>query len=113
MVLEDAANINIEPLSLSNIKNVKCQHANTMLALDVRVKRDSALSFGDQEHGLDVEDSSVLTTPSGIMLCLNATQNKLKEKSLSAVKDAIEKELKRLARFASSTNSAVAAHAAL
>ena len=84
-----------------------------MLAQDVRVKRDSAQSFGDQEHGLDAEDSSVLITLSGIMLCLNAIQNKLKERSLSALKDAIEKELKKPARFASLTISAVVAHLAL
>ena len=80
MVLQDAANSNIEPLNHSNIKNVKCQHANTMLAQDVRVRRDSAQSSGDQEPGLDAEDSSVLITLNGIMLCLNATLSKLKEK---------------------------------
>ena len=65
-----------------------------MLALDVRVRRDSAQSTSVQDTTLDAVDLSALITPSGTWVLDSSP-----EKSLSAPKDATKKEKKRCARW--------------
>merc|ERR1719263_194969 len=65
-----------------------------MLALDVRVRRDSAQSTSVQDTTLDAVDLSALITPSGTTVLDSSP-----EKSLSAPKDATKKEKKRCVKW--------------
>tara|TARA_B110000259_G_C13741362_1_gene292603 strand:- start:147 stop:545 length:399 start_codon:yes stop_codon:yes gene_type:complete len=71
------------------------------LALDARVRIDSALNTSVQDSTLDAEDSSALITPNGTTVTVSPP-----ERSLSAPRDATRKEWIRCAKCSSSPSVA-------